>query len=298
MQSPYVARVRREVEEHEGRDWGGVDGPDLHDWFQRETGTEFLPAPGDYAKKPTINVSALFSALSPKGLDPRRKRIGDAGDLHKKARAWRGADAVSARAAGDRWICQRCGPVGQPLHGDDLAMHCPELDCDEVVDACLPEGETRTRTERERTMSKANRKPRICKRCKASFEPPGPGNHRYCDECKIAKATAPPPIAKASTPAKTKKAQAKARAIDGAPGRACRNCGCTDTKPCEFVEGEFCEWVEQDLCSICADSFVRDETDASYMLDEARAIAAVAEVLAPLFPDQRTRILEWARAHA
>lgn len=35
----------------------------------------------------------------------------------------------------------------------------------------------------------------------------------------------------------------------GAKGRTCRECGCTDYKPCR----KGCKWVEQDLCSACVE---------------------------------------------
>lgn len=33
----------------------------------------------------------------------------------------------------------------------------------------------------------------------------------------------------------------------------CRVCGCTETTPCEDIEGNTCSWVEPDLCSACAE---------------------------------------------
>ena len=59
------------------------------------------------------------------------------GAIGAKASAYRGVSREAERAAGTRWVCPTCGPVGTPFHGSDEQMHCPELECDLVVSAAI-----------------------------------------------------------------------------------------------------------------------------------------------------------------
>lgn len=125
-----------------------------------------------------------------------------------KAKEWRGATEEKARAVGSKWLCPACGPVGDPIHGDDESMHCPELNCDEVVDAVLPEGESLSwREQGKRSFDKRlegvampNWQERTCEDCQKKFTPTGRGQARRvsCYTCK------PPKGGKASTPKKRK----------------------------------------------------------------------------------------------
>ncbi len=36
------------------------------------------------------------------------------------------------------WRCPKCGPVGDPFHGEDEQFHCPKIDCEEVVEFTEP----------------------------------------------------------------------------------------------------------------------------------------------------------------
>jgi ParB/RepB/Spo0J family partition protein len=74
---------------------------------------------------------------------------------------------------------------------------------------------------------------------------------------------------KGAAPAKGKAKPKAKRARKAKPKvPTCRECGCTDDKPCETGEGEPCSWVEPDLCSACADKMQDAEAEAEEAMAE------------------------------
>jgi hypothetical protein len=59
------------------------------------------------------------------------------------------------------------------------------------------------------------------------------------------------------TPKKAKKAKKKTtKEKKSSKVRTCRECGCTDDKPCITKEGP-CSWAKKDLCSACVPTVKR-----------------------------------------
>lgn len=301
LDQSYPAQVYETHAAHGFRDFGGVEDEDLLAHYEKATGKKYEPRAVHVSLPPPLGFCAVMRLFSRPRKEPAYKKGGGwkpSGNATAAARAWTGSGTEQEAAAiGAKWLCPSCGPVGEPLHGDDERMHCPELECDQVVDPVLARWLTQDELKKQSQRRMEMAYPVIeCSDCDKEFKRTGMGQGRrtQCYKCRP-KGTANTRDKKTkpkASPAKPRKAKAKKQ--------TCRGCGCHDADPCTPEGKDHCDWIEDNLCSECVTSPEQEtetpEPSSTLMLKtEAEALVRVAEALEGLAPSQIERVLGWVR---
>lgn len=140
LQRPYPAAIIERMEATGYQDFGGIEGDALLHHFE-----DVMGQPWDHIRRaPLPPYAGLQRMMRSFGWVPPRERApgygANANGVSKVKSAcarYKGVTLLQELAYGSHWRCRYCGPVGYPMHGSDELMHCPNADCDEVVDAAL-----------------------------------------------------------------------------------------------------------------------------------------------------------------